>query len=254
MLKMFSVTTISSIVITYFRLKCIILLTNPTGWGTIGTVNRRTAVEYMTPQEIERLLKVTFEANPDHHLAIMLAVATGARTSQILGDSYKRRTVIKDGNKRVYQPTDEERRVRGLTGTDVDQAGGRVRVHAAKGGKSRFYPLPTHENPALNLRERLTERAKQAGNGRLLGGLTRQYLDKAIKKYGEQAGIHPSLRHLHAIRHGVAMVIFDSTQRPGAITNFLGHSDDSSAFPYLRENDGKGADQAIANMWASFAA
>jgi integrase len=197
-------------------------------------------MEYLTPQELEKLMRITHASNSVCHLAILVACATGARTSQILGDR--------------YEYNGEERRVQGLTGTDVYQQEGRLRVHAAKRGKSRFYNLPEHPNPAFNLRQPLIEQAKIVGSGKLFGGLTRQYLDKCLKKYGKEAGIHPSLCHLHAIRHGVAMIILDSTQRPGAITNFLGHKDDSSAFPYMRENDGKRGDKAVADFWANLGA
>ena len=214
-------------------------------------------MEYVTEREIENLLKVTYAANPAHHLALLLAATTGARTSQLVGDTYEKRRVIgktPKGEPRVYEKTGEERTVRGLTGTDIDAVQNRVRVHAAKGGKSRFYNLLTHTNPMFDVRTHAIERAKMVGSGRLFSGLTRSYLDKCIKKYGALAGIHPELCHLHAIRHGVGMLIFADSQRPGAITNFLGHSDDRSCLPYLRENDGKFGDQAVAKYWARLAA
>jgi site-specific recombinase XerD len=141
----------------------------------------------------------------------------------------------------------------GLTGTDIDINQNRVRIHAIKGGKSRFYTLQSHEKPMFDVRKHAIERAKAVGSGRLFSGLTRSYLDKCIKKYGTAAGIHPELCHMHAIRHGVAMIIYSETQRPGAITNFLGHSDDKSCLPYLRENDGKFGDAAVAKFWSRLA-
>jgi len=48
-------------------------------------------MEYLTGQEIAKLLKVVYDQNRNHHLAILLAVATGARTSQSSGLHWRHR-------------------------------------------------------------------------------------------------------------------------------------------------------------------
>jgi hypothetical protein len=42
------------------------------------------------------------------------------------------------------------------------------------------------------------------------------------------------------------MRIWEKTHRPGAITGYLYHSDTASVYPYLRENDAKFAEDAMA--------
>jgi integrase len=173
-------------------------------------------VEYLTKQEVTRLLEVAYEANRDHHLAILLGYATGARVSQILD----------------------------LTGTSVDVASKRVRIAAQKRGFARFHNLHVDSNPVFDLSP-IFLLAEQRGVSKLFGGLSRQYLDERIKAYGKKAGIHSDLLHFHCLRHSIAMIIWDKTQRPGAITQFLGHRDPSSAWQYLQENDGRMADDAV---------
>jgi site-specific recombinase XerD len=181
-------------------------------------------MHYMSKQEVTKLLTIAFENNRDHHLALLLAYATGARVSQILGD--------------------KRQNLQGLTGTDVYASEMKIKIHGAKKGKSRFHNLHKDANPIFDLSP-LVDLASQRGANRLFGSLTRQYLDLKIKQYGKLAGIHPSLCHMHALRHGIAMIIWDATKRPGAITTFLQHSNASSAYQYLAENDGILADQAV---------
>jgi hypothetical protein len=45
-----------------------------------------------------------------------------------------------------------------------------------------------------------------------------------------------------------AMVVFDATQRIGAVSQFLAHKSPSSAFVYLQENDGMLAQDAMDNL------
>jgi hypothetical protein len=59
-------------------------------------------------------------------------------------------------------------------------------------------------------------------------------------------GLHDDSVHCHVLRHSTAMRIWEKTQRPGAITGYLCHSDTASVYPYLRENDAKFAEDAMA--------
>jgi integrase len=176
-------------------------------------------MHYMTKQEIKLLLAVAYQSNRTHHLVLLLGYATGARISQVLE----------------------------LTGTDVYAAEMRIKIHGKKRGKSRFHKLHEDSEPMFDLSP-LVDLAALRGPGKLFGGLTRQYMDLMLKKYGRLVGIHKDLCHFHVMRHSIAMVIWDATQRPGAITTFLGHKDPSSAYQYLAENDGILAEQAVAEF------
>lgn len=174
-------------------------------------------MEYMSKQEVAKVLEVAMHANRDHHLAILLAYATGARVSQVLT----------------------------LTGTDVYAAELKIKIHAVKRGRSRFFRLhQDNDNPIWDLTP-LVYLATRRGAGLLFGSLTRQYLDLCFKRYGRAAGVHVDLCHMHCLRHSIAMQIWDNTHRLGAISTFLCHRDPSSAFQYLQENDGLLADEAV---------
>jgi hypothetical protein len=46
------------------------------------------------------------------------------------------------------------------------------------------------------------------------------------------------------------MRVYEKTQRIGAVSGFLAHSDPAAAFVYVRENDGQLADDAMASVFA----
>ena len=47
------------------------------------------------------------------------------------------------------------------------------------------------------------------------------------------------------------MRVYEKTQRIGAVSGFLCHSDPSAAYTYVQENDGKLADDAMAQVFAT---
>jgi site-specific recombinase XerD len=91
----------------------------------------------------------------------------------------------------------------------------------------------------------LIDLAQRRGTSKLFGGLTRHYLHVVIKKYARLAGLHEDMVHCHTVRHSTAMRIWEKTQRPGAITGYLCHTDTASVYPYLRENDAKIGEEAM---------
>jgi integrase/recombinase XerD len=172
------------------------------------------------------LLKASYEyGNKEAHLALLVMYATGTRVSQAL--SLKGIDIIPDT----------------ITG------GYRIRVYKAKRGKTRTFRVLVSPNPVLNMRD-LVELGKQRGTSKLFGGLSRQYLHKLMKKFAETAGLHPEMVHPHTIRHSSAMRVYEGTQRIGAVSGFLTHSNPAAAFTYVQENDGLLADDAIAAVFA----
>jgi site-specific recombinase XerD len=184
-------------------------------------------MEYLQQAEVNALLKASFEyGNQDAHLALLLMYGTGTRVSQAL--SLKGIDVIADS-----------------------QTGGyRVRIPQAKRGLTRSFRVLTSPNPHLDMTA-LVELAKTRGTNALFGGLTRHYLHRLIKRFAAEAGLHVEMVHLHVVRHSAAMRVYERTQRIGAVSGFLCHSDPSTAFVYVQENDGQLADQAMAEVFAA---
>jgi len=178
-------------------------------------------MEYLQETEINALLRVAYEHNREHHLALLVMYATGTRVSQAL-------------------------RLRGNDiYTDPVTGENRIRLPRAKRGTSRSYKIIPSADPIRDLTP-IIDLAKRRGTSMLFGGLTRHYLHVVIKKYAKLAGLHEDMVHCHTVRHSTAMRIFERTQRPGAITGYLCHTDQSSVYPYLREHDASLGEDAMA--------
>jgi len=183
-------------------------------------------VEYLQRPEVVTLLKTSFEyGNREAHLALLTMYATSARVSQVLA----------------------------LKGCDVipdpSTGGYRIRIGAAKRGHIRTYRVLVSPNSALDMRD-LVALAQQRGNSMLFGGLTRHYLHVLVKRWAREAGLHEGMVHCHTIRHSAAMRVYERTQRIGAVSGFLAHSDPAAAYVYVQENDGQLADDAMAAVFA----
>lgn len=194
-------------------------------------------MEYLQHPEIKALLKVSYAyGNREAHLALLTMYATSARVSQIVGDRHAKTEIP------------------GLKGIDIipdpETGGHRIRIQAAKRGKTRTYRVLVSPDPALDMRD-LVALAQQRGTSMLFGGLTRHYLHTLIKKFAKLAGLHENMVHCHTIRHSSAMRVYERTQRIGAVSGFLAHSDPAAAYVYVQENDGKLADEAMAATFAA---
>jgi site-specific recombinase XerD len=169
---------------------------------------------------------VAYEHNKLHHLALLTMYATGTRVSQCLK----------------------------LTGFDVipdHVAGGHsIRMPKAKRGFSRSFPVIASTDPLTDMTP-LVDLAKSRSSCLLFGGLDRHYLHRCLKKYAQLAGLHSDMVHCHTLRHSTAMRIWEATQRPGAITGYLCHTDGASVYPYLREHDASLADDVMVKVLAA---
>lgn len=175
-------------------------------------------MQYLPKSDVAKLLRAIHAANPIHHAASLIAFWTGARISQVLN----------------------------VRGEDIFQRDGKwvIMIRAAKRGNEVIHSMHMDDDPAFDMSP-LVEMARVKGQSRLLAGLSRQYYNLCLKKYGEQAGVHSSFLHSHIWRHSSAMIVFDATQRIGAVSQFLAHRSPSSAFVYLQENDGLMAQEAM---------
>jgi integrase/recombinase XerD len=184
------------------------------------------SMEYLQRNEMIALLKASHSyGNREAHLALLVMYATGTRVSQAL--ALKGVDIIPDT----------------VTG------GHRIRIFKAKRGKTRTFRVLVSPDPALDMRD-LVALAKERGTSKLFGGLSRQYLHNLVKKFAATAGLHADMVHAHTIRHSAAMRVYEKTQRIGAVSGFLTHSDPSAAYVYVQENDGQFADDAMAAVFA----
>jgi len=174
-------------------------------------------MHYLTKDELRRLFQAAYNHNRRYHLALVTALWHGMRVSELID----------------------------LRGTDVT-ADGNVIVRRLKGSNESIQPIRRDADPLFD-ESPILELARERKTLRLFE-VTRQYFDKLIKQYGEEAGIHPDKCHMHALKHSVAMLLWDATTNVGQIQSYLGHKAVSSTLCYLYEADARKAQMALAGI------
>ena len=82
-----------------------------------------------------------------------------------------------------------------------------------------------------------------------LVGRVRQRCDQFIRLYGHRANIDPKKCHMHALRHSMAIMLWDHTAgNIGLLQRHLGHKSASSSLIYLYESDARKASAAVAEI------
>jgi integrase len=106
-------------------------------------------MEYLQETEINALLRMAYEHNGEHHLALLVMYATGTRVSQAL-------------------------RLHDIYADPVTREN-RIRLPRAKRGTSRSYKIIASADPIRDLTP-IIDLAKRRGTSMLFGGLTRHCL------------------------------------------------------------------------------
>jgi integrase/recombinase XerD len=172
---------------------------------------------YLTKDELRRLFQAAYNHNREHHLALVACLWHGARVSELIN----------------------------LRGTDVTPDG-MVIVKRLKGSLTTMQPIRKDddilfdESPILTLaQDRKTLR---------LFPYCRSYFNILMKKYGIEAGIHKSKLHIHALKHSLAMMLWDKSHSLGRLQSYLGHKAASSTLIYLYESNHLLGQQDVAGI------
>ena len=163
-------------------------------------------MQYLEKDELRRLFAVAAEHDPLHHLALLISLSHALRASEIIR----------------------------LRGSDVRD--GRITVQRLKGSKKTTQPLRIDTSDPLFDESPLVALAHQAGNERLFRW-SRQFMDRFIKRYGQEAGLREDCCHHHVLKHSSAMLIWSASQSLGQVQNWLGHRSSSSSVAYLAVAD-----------------
>lgn len=174
-------------------------------------------MNYLDKQELRRLFQVAYEANRTHHLAMVTALWHGMRVSEL----------------------------NNLRGTDIT-ADGHVIVRRLKGSHTTLQPIRRDSDPLFD-ESPIVELARERKGLRLFE-ISRQHFDRLVKRYGREAGIHEDKLHMHALKHSLAMLLWDVTGNLGQLQSYLGHKAASSTLCYLYEADARKAQQALAGI------
>lgn len=169
-------------------------------------------MNYLNKDELRRLFQAAYDSNRSHHLCMVVGLWHGARISEVLAL------------------------------TDADVVDGKVQIDRLKGSISNCQPI--HRDSDSLFDESPLETLAALNRGRLFP-FSRQRADQFVKRYAALAGIHPSKGHFHAMKHSIAMLLWDKVKDLGQIQSYLGHKAASSTLAYLRESDASKAQKAI---------
>jgi site-specific recombinase XerC len=186
-------------------------------------------MEYFEKRELRRLLEIAHKHNRNHHLFLVTVLFHGLRVSEVTGQ------FLDEPENPYYHP--------GLRGIDI--CDGQLSTVRLKGSESTIQPIH-HDTDPLCDGTPIIEMAKN-NPGRLFE-FSRQRADQFIKRYARLAGLHPSKAHIHALKHSIAMIIWDETHSLGQIRGYLGHKSPGSTMCYLVEADKRKAEQVVASI------
>ncbi|HEX4038643.1 MAG TPA: tyrosine-type recombinase/integrase [Acidobacteriaceae bacterium] len=170
---------------------------------------------YLTKKETRALFEVAHRHYPKYHLAMLCTLMHGMRTSEVTS----------------------------LLGTDIT-ADGQIIIRRLKGSRTTIQPVRKDSDPLFD-ESPLIALARERKSFRLFE-VTPRHLNRLMRLYGAEAGIHPDKCHMHAWKHTTAMTIWDATGSLGQLQSYLGHVSPSSSLVYLAEADSRKAQAALA--------
>ena len=173
-------------------------------------------MEYMSKEELRKLMEVAYNKNRKIHLALLVGLWHGLRVSEL----------------------------NTLKGTDIDLGTEQLIKQRLKGSLKTTQPIRRDADPVFD-ESPVLELARERKGFRLFE-VSRQHFDRLIKQYGKEAGIHEDKLHMHALKHSIAMLLWNSTHDLGQVQGYLGHKSAGSTLIYLNEADATKAQQAVA--------
>ncbi|HEY9217060.1 MAG TPA: tyrosine-type recombinase/integrase [Phenylobacterium sp.] len=113
-----------------------------------------------------------------------------------------------------------------LRAEDLDLRSLRLTVHRLKGSHSGTHPLQPDEAKAIRawLRDRPQPPSPILFPSNRGDPIARRTLDWLIKKYGAAAGVPPSKRHFHCLKHSIATHLLEAGADLRFVQDWLGHA------------------------------
>lgn len=131
-----------------------------------------------------------------------------------------------------------------IKGRDV--CDGQLHVRRLKRSLPTTHRLHVDDDPIFDSSP-LIELAKANSNARLFD-FTPQWINRLLKRYALEAGIHPAKCHSHVLKHSICMALWDSLKDLSAIQDWVGHKSASSTLVYMRHDAQAKAQAAVAEM------
>ena len=123
-----------------------------------------------------------------------------------------------------------------LRADDLDLRTLRLTVHRLKGSLSGTHPLQPDEAKAIRawLRGREQPPSPVLFPSNRGDPIARRTLDWLTKKYGEAAGLPPSKRHFHCLKHSIATHLLEAGADLRFVQDWLGHANIQNTVVYAR--------------------
>lgn len=176
-------------------------------------------MHYLSRVDLRRLLETAHKANSHHALALNVSLWHATRVSEMLAIEARH----------VWD--------------------GMLTIKALKGGEESAQPIRIDPDPIFDCSGLIKLAATAPSPETRLFPWVRQWPDIFVRRYGKQAGIDPAKCHMHALRHSMAMLLWDETNgQIGLLQRHLRHKRASSSLVYLYEADQKKASAAVAGI------
>jgi integrase len=122
---------------------------------------------------------------------------------------------------------------------DIDLERERIRIHRLKGGLSGERPIFRNLIPLLQqhlANRRNSHRALFVGRQ---GRLKRRQIQNLFRRYATEAALPASRRHVHVLRHSVAVHVLDAGEDIDFARDHLGHRSIQSTMTYAQLSDAR---------------
>ena len=173
-------------------------------------------MQFLTKDELRRLFSIAHQRDRRIHLLLVVQFWHGLRISEALA----------------------------IHGRDVCDS--QLHVRRLKRSLPTTHKLHIDADPLFDSSP-LIEWAKANPDARLFD-FTPQWINRLLKRYAVEAGIHPAKCHSHVLKHSICMALWDSLKDLSAIQDWVGHKSASSTLVYMRHDAAAKAQAAVAAM------
>jgi integrase/recombinase XerD len=184
-------------------------------------------MEYMDKDELRKLFSVVYDytrdkrknrTGVDYHLGMVCALWHGMRVSELIE----------------------------LTGNDIDVTKRTLTDRRKKKSLKTTQPIKVAIDKLFDETPVIALAIEKKGDK--LFPVSRQSFDNFIKDCGKAAGIHHDKLHMHALKHSIAMMIWEENHSLGKIQTYLGHKSPASTMAYLRVIDATEVNAEVASI------
>ena len=173
-------------------------------------------MQFLNGSELRKLFTVAYQSDRRIHLLLVVQFWSGLRITEVLN----------------------------IKGRDV--CDGQLFVRRLKRSNPTTHKVHVDADPIFDASP-LLELARQNPDSRLFD-FTSQWINRLLKRWATEAGIHLAKAHTHVFKHSICMALWQETKDLSAIQDYVGHKAPSSTLVYMRHDAAAKAQAAVAAM------